>query len=73
VDIGPAVSMASSLVVTMTGISKQGKKKGALDVRRDVGGERAVATAIHYNTGILYIRDFMTHAEYSKNKWKERH
>jgi len=37
------------------------------------GNAYRLITAIHYNTGILYIRDFLTHAEYSKNKWKERH
>lgn len=29
--------------------------------------------AIHYNTQRIYLRDFMTHAEYSKNHWKLRH
>jgi len=32
-----------------------------------------LVTAIHYNTGIVFIRDFMTHAEYDRNAWKERH
>jgi mRNA interferase HigB len=37
------------------------------------GNEYRLITAIHYNSGIVFIRDFMTHAEYSKGQWKERH
>jgi len=29
--------------------------------------------AIHYNTGRVYIRDFMTHAQYNSQAWKNRH
>jgi len=28
-------------------------------------------TAIHYNTRIVYVLLFMTHADYDKNAWKE--
>jgi mRNA interferase HigB len=34
------------------------------------GGAFRLITAIHYNRGIVYIRKFMTHAEYSKDDWK---
>jgi mRNA interferase HigB len=34
------------------------------------GGAFRLITAIHYNRGIVYIRKFMTHAEYSKEDWK---
>jgi mRNA interferase HigB len=34
------------------------------------GGAFRLITAIHYNRGIIYIRKFMTHAEYSKGDWK---
>jgi mRNA interferase HigB len=34
------------------------------------GGAFRLVTAIHYNRGIVYIRKFMTHAEYSKEDWK---
>jgi mRNA interferase HigB len=34
------------------------------------GGAFRLVTAIHYNRGIVYIRKFMTHAEYSKGDWK---
>jgi mRNA-degrading endonuclease HigB of HigAB toxin-antitoxin module/antitoxin component HigA of HigAB toxin-antitoxin module len=36
------------------------------------GNAYRLIVAIHYNKGIVYIRDFMTHAEYSKDKWKDR-
>lgn len=29
--------------------------------------------AIHYNTGRVYVRDFMTHAAYDDQRWKARH
>ena len=31
------------------------------------GNTYRLITAIHYNTRIVFIRDYMTHAEYSKN------
>jgi len=34
------------------------------------GGAFRLITAIHYNHGIVYIRKFLTHAEYSKDDWK---
>jgi mRNA interferase HigB len=37
------------------------------------GNQYRLITAIHYNTGIVFIRDFLSHAEYSKGQWKERH
>lgn len=37
------------------------------------GNAFRLITAIHYNRQIVFIRDFLTHAEYSKNQWKERH
>jgi mRNA interferase HigB len=37
------------------------------------GNEYRLITAIHYNRKWVFIRDFMTHAEYSKGNWKERH
>jgi mRNA interferase HigB len=35
------------------------------------GNDYRLITAIHYNRGIIYTLRFMTHAEYSKNKWKQ--
>ncbi|MHB1156067.1 MAG: type II toxin-antitoxin system HigB family toxin [Phycisphaerales bacterium] len=37
------------------------------------GGSYRLIAAIHYNSGIVFIRDFLTHGEYSKDQWKERH
>ena len=42
------------------------------------GNEFRLITAIHYTPkkpklGRVYIREFLTHAEYNKNTWKERH
>lgn len=32
-----------------------------------------LAASIHFNAQTVYIREIMTHAEYSKNHWKRRH
>jgi len=38
----------------------------------NVGGNKhRMATAIHYNTGKVFVLELMTHAEYSKNQWKD--
>lgn len=42
------------------------------------GNEFRLITAIHYTPknikkGRVYLREFLTHAEYDKNEWKERH
>ena len=37
------------------------------------GNHYRLITAIHYDRQRIFIRDFMTHAEYSKNRWKDRH
>lgn len=29
-------------------------------------------TAIHYNTGIVFVLNFLTHADYDKDRWKSR-
>jgi mRNA interferase HigB len=34
------------------------------------GGAFRLVTAIHYNRGIVYIRRFLTHAQYGKEDWK---
>lgn len=36
------------------------------------GNNYRLITAIHYNTGIIYIRELLTHAEYDKGEWKTR-
>ena len=38
----------------------------------NVGGNKyRLITAIHYDQGVVFAMLFLTHAEYSKNKWKE--
>lgn len=34
------------------------------------GNEFRLITAIHYNTQLVFTMKFMTHAEYSKDRWK---
>jgi mRNA interferase HigB len=36
------------------------------------GNAYRLITAIHYNTQTIYIREFLTHAEYDKDDWKTR-
>ena len=35
------------------------------------GNDFRLIVAIHYNRGIVYTLHFLTHAEYSKDKWKK--
>lgn len=35
------------------------------------GNRYRLVTAVHYNRQIIYTLRFMTHAEYSKNRWKD--
>ncbi len=35
------------------------------------GNDYRLVAAIHYNRGIVYTLRFLTHADYSKNKWKK--
>lgn len=32
-----------------------------------------LAASIHFNAQTVYLREIMTHAEYSKDAWKKRH
>ncbi len=37
----------------------------------DIGGNKwRLITTIHYNTQIVYVRQFLTHPEYDKGQWK---
>jgi mRNA interferase HigB len=36
------------------------------------GNKYRLVTAIHYNHGVVYVLEFLSHAEYSKGQWKER-
>jgi mRNA interferase HigB len=35
------------------------------------GNEYRLITAIHYNTGIVYVMRFLTHAEHDRGLWKQ--
>lgn len=35
------------------------------------GNKYRLITAIHYNIQAIYVMRFLTHAEYSKNTWKD--
>jgi mRNA interferase HigB len=35
------------------------------------GNKYRLITAVHFNTGTVYIRDVLSHAEYDKGKWKK--
>jgi len=37
------------------------------------GNDYRLIVSIKYKWGAVYIRDFLTHAEYSKAAWKKRH
>ncbi len=37
------------------------------------GNDFRLIVSIKYKWGIVYIRDFLTHGEYSKDAWKKRH
>ena len=40
-------------------------------VQRDVSGnEFRLMCAVHFNTGMVFALRFLSHAEYSKNTWK---
>ncbi|WYL93190.1 MAG: type II toxin-antitoxin system HigB family toxin [Gloeotrichia echinulata IR180] len=37
----------------------------------NIGGNKyRLITCINYQTKVIYIREFLTHAEYDKDKWK---
>ena len=35
------------------------------------GNHYRLITAIYYNRGMIYALDFLNHADYSKDRWKE--
>ena len=45
----------------------------AITVFNLCGNGFRLLVSIHYATQIVYIRDFLTHADYSKNRWKNEH
>ncbi|MCX5663046.1 MAG: type II toxin-antitoxin system HigB family toxin [Planctomycetota bacterium] len=48
-------------------------KSGNTVVVFDIAGNKfRLVAAIHYNTGCLYPLRVMTHAEYSRDRWKDQ-
>lgn len=45
---------------------------GKLTVFNVSGNKFRLIAAIHYNRQILYIREILTHAEYSEEKWRNQ-
>ena len=36
------------------------------------GNDFRLITAIHYNRQMIFVLEFLTHSEYSTNRWKDR-
>ncbi|MBF0199413.1 MAG: type II toxin-antitoxin system HigB family toxin [Planctomycetes bacterium] len=36
------------------------------------GNDYRLITAVHYNTGLIFIRDFQSHAKYSKQSYQSK-
>ena len=49
-------------------VVKSGKPVMVFSIR---GNRYRLITAIHYNTGVVYVMRFLTHAEYNKDDWKK--
>jgi mRNA interferase HigB len=47
------------------------KSKRTVTVFNVCGNDYRLIVAIHYKTRIVYTLRFLTHAEYSKDKWKD--
>ena len=37
------------------------------------GNDFRLVVSIKYKWGVVYVREFMTHREYSRDAWKDRH
>jgi mRNA interferase HigB len=47
--------------------------KGSRVIVFNVGGNKfRIISAIHYRSGIIFILDVLTHAEYNRARWKRR-
>lgn len=49
------------------------KSGNTVTVFNIAGNNYRLIVAIKYRWGVVYIRDFLTHAEYDKDRWKARH
>lgn len=48
------------------------KSKRQVIVFNIAGNKFRLIAAVHFNTGIVFALDFLTHAEYSKDRWKDQ-
>lgn len=48
----------------------QADRVGRCTVFNIGGNNYRLVSAIHYNTGVVYVRHVLTHAEYEQEKWK---
>lgn len=86
-EFGAAHADSLGALLSWHAITKRAAWKNLAEVRRDYphadlvgdktvfnirGNNYRLITAIHFNTGKIYIRDILTHAEYDRGDWKER-
>jgi mRNA interferase HigB len=48
---------------------ESGRTVVIFDIKRN---DYRLITAVHYNRKMVFALDFLTHADYDKNKWKDR-
>jgi mRNA interferase HigB len=48
--------------------ARSGRQVLVFNIRRN---DYRLVAAAHFNRQIIYVMRFMTHAEYSKNRWKD--
>jgi mRNA interferase HigB len=58
-------------LVELKSVFPSADQVGKLRVFNLSGNKYRLIAAIHFNTGIVFVRDILTHAEYSKEKWKK--
>ncbi|NQU65335.1 MAG: type II toxin-antitoxin system HigB family toxin [SAR324 cluster bacterium] len=58
-------------LVELKSVFPNADRVGNLVVFNISGNKFRLITAIHYNTGIIFVRQVLTHAEYNKEKWKK--
>jgi mRNA interferase HigB len=49
------------------------KSKNTITLFNIAGNNYRLIVSIKYKWSVIYIRDFLTHAEYDKDSWKKRH
>lgn len=47
-------------------------KVGALMVFNVGGNALRIVAAVHFNTGKVFVRDVLTHAEYDTGRWRRK-